>query len=279
MIIAADGRAQFGGRLRALREDARLTGKDMAARLGWAQSKVSRLENGKQTATSDDVAAWARAVDVPDERRNDLLTELRSMRFEYASWRHQLRSGTAQRQRVNIPLEAYAALVRVFVPDLVPGLLQTAEYARHVFARLVNLHGIPNDVEAGTRTRMRRQQVLYDPAKRFRFLLTEAALHYRICPPSVHRGQLDRLLAASGMDTINLAIIPFTATLPVVPSHAFTLFDDTLVLVEMIGAELAFKAAEEKTLYVDVFERLWRVGVQNQDAADLITNAIATLPG
>jgi len=46
---------QFGRRLRVLREEARLTGKDLAARLGWAQSKVSRLENGKQTATVEDV--------------------------------------------------------------------------------------------------------------------------------------------------------------------------------------------------------------------------------
>jgi len=250
----------------------------LAAQLGWAQSKVSRLENGKQTATLEDVEAWAQAVRASAEEYDVLVAELRGMRFDYATWKHQLRSGTARRQRANLPLEANAGLVRVFVPDMIPGLLQTAEYARHVFARLVTLHGIPNDVEEGVRTRMRRQQVLYDPSKRFRFLLTEAALRYRICPPSVHRGQLDRLLAAAGMDTITLAIIPFTATLPVVPSHAFTMFDDTLVLVETIGAELVFKATEEKTLYADVFERLWQVGVQNHHAATLINKVIEELP-
>ncbi|MGH4017237.1 MAG: helix-turn-helix domain-containing protein [Pseudonocardiaceae bacterium] len=277
-MTTADGRAQFGRRLRVLREEARLTGKDLAAGLGWAQSKVSRLENGKQTATIEDVEAWARAVRTSAEQYDTLVAELHDMRYEYATWKHQLRSGTARRQRANLPLEANATLVRVFVPDLVPGLLQTAEYARHVFARLVNLHGIPNDVDEGVRTRMRRQQVLYEPAKRFRFLLTEAALHYRIGPPSVHRGQLDRLLAAAGMDTITLAIIPFTATLPVVPSHAFTMFDDALVLVETIGAELTFKATEEKALYADVFERLWKVGVQNHKAATLINKVIESLP-
>ncbi|MGH3930771.1 MAG: helix-turn-helix domain-containing protein [Pseudonocardiaceae bacterium] len=277
-MTTTDGRAQFGSRLRALREDARLTGKDLAARLGWHQSKVSRLENGKQTATIEDVEAWAQAVQASAEQVDVLIAELHGMRFEYATWKHQLRSGTARRQRANLPLEANAALVRVFVPDMVPGLLQTAEYARHVFARLVSLHGIPNDVDEGVRTRMRRQQVLYDPARRFRFLLTEAALRYRLGPPSVHRGQLDRLLAAAGLDTITLTIIPFTATLPVVPSHAFTMFDDTLVLVETIGAELAFRAAAEKALYAEVFERLWKVGVQNQKAATLINKVIEELP-
>ena len=269
---------QFGQRLRVLREDARLTGKDLAARLDWQQSKVSRLENGKQTATIEDVEAWVQAVRASTEQYDALVAELRAMRFEYATWKHQLRSGTARRQRANLPLEAKAALVRVFVPDMIPGLLQTAEYARHVFARLVHLHGIPNDVDEGVRTRMRRQQVLYDPAKRFRFLLTEAALRYRLCPPSVQRGQLDRLLAAAGLDTITLAIIPFTATLPVVPSHAFTMFDDTLVLVETIGAELAFRATEEKALYAEVFERLWKVGVQNDNATTLINKVIEELP-
>lgn len=200
------------------------------------------------------------------------------MRFEYATWKHQLRSGTARRQRANLPLEANATLVRVFVPDMVPGLLQTAEYAWHVFARLVTLHGTPNDVDEGVRTRIRRQQVLYDPTKRFRFLLTEAALHYRLAPPAVHRGQLDRLLVAAELDTVTLAIIPFAATLPVVPSHAFTMFDDALVLVETIGAELAFKATEEKALYAEVFARLWKVGAHDQEAAILISKAIESLP-
>lgn len=79
------------------------------------------------------------------------------------------------------------------------------------------------------------------------------------------------------MDTIKLSIIPFTATLPVVPSHAFTMFDETLVLIEMIGAELAFRTTEEKTLYSDVFERLWRVGAQGNEATDLINKAIEKL--
>jgi len=80
------------------------------------------------------------------------------------------------------------------------------------------------------------------------------------------------------MDTITIGIIPFTATLPVVPSHAFTMFDETVVLVETIGAELAFRATEEKALYADVFERLWKVGVQNNDAAALINKVIKELP-
>lgn len=55
------GREGFGNRLRALRLDAGLTGKELADRLGWAASKVSRLEHGRQTASADDVGAWVMA--------------------------------------------------------------------------------------------------------------------------------------------------------------------------------------------------------------------------
>jgi len=253
-----------------LREAARLSGKELAAQLGWAPSKVSRLEHGKQAATPADVEAWARAVGAPTKIQDDLIADLSSVRFEYASWQRQLRRGTAARQQANLRLEAEAQLVRVFTPEMVPGLLQTPDYARYVFARLVSLHGIPNDVDASVRMRLRRQDVLYDSSKCFRFLLTEAALRYRICPPAVQRGQLDRLLTLMGLDTVELAVIPFTVTLPVVPSHGFTMFDERLVLVEMVGAELAFRDEAEVRLYAGVFEELWGVGVQGEEARSFI---------
>jgi transcriptional regulator with XRE-family HTH domain len=249
----------------------------LAARLGWAQSKVSRIETGRQTATADDVIAWAGAIHISPDVRDDLVADLRAVRFEYATWKRQLRRGAAPRQRANLPLEARAGRVQVFTHEMVPGLLQTADYARYVFDRLARLHGTPNDVEDGVRVRMYRQRVLYDSAKRFRFLLTEASLRYRIAPVAVHRGQLDRLLNVIGVDTIDLAVIPFSQILPVVPSQGFTMFDDSLVLVEITGAELAFRDAAEIALYRDAFERLWEVGVGGNDLAELVQRAIEAL--
>jgi hypothetical protein len=219
------------------------------------------------------VIAWADAVNAPPPVRDDLIADLRAVRFEYATWKRQLRRGAAPRQRANLPLEARATLIRVFTPEMVPGLLQTPDYARHVFDRLATLHGTPNDVEDGVKVRMHRQRVLYDSRKRLRFLLTEAALRYRIAPPHVHQGQLDRLLTLQEMNTLDLAVIPFTATLPVVPSHGFTMFDDTLVLVEITGAELAFRETVEITLYREVFDRLWAVGETGTHARALIRRA------
>jgi transcriptional regulator with XRE-family HTH domain len=268
-----NGREQFGNRLRLLREQSRLSGKQFAELLGWAASKVSRIETGKQTATADDVVAWVKAVGGSPELLDELLTELRSVRFEYATWKRQLRAGTAPRQRASIGLEASATSVRAFQPAMIPGLLQTAEYARQILANLVALHGTPNDVSEGVRTRMRRQEALYDSGKHFQFLLTEAALRYQPGPASTLRGQLDRLLAVSGLETVELAIVPYRVPLPTPPLHGFWIFDGALVLVETLSAELALRD-EEVGVYARVFEVLWDLAAHGDAAAALVSRAV-----
>jgi transcriptional regulator with XRE-family HTH domain len=85
-------RIALGARLRELRAEAGLNGKELAERLGWQRSKVSRLENGKQTATAADLDAWADAVGAPAESA-DLRSRLRGLESHQRSWRRQLASG------------------------------------------------------------------------------------------------------------------------------------------------------------------------------------------
>src|SRR6266498_5415335 len=92
---------------------------------------------------------------------------------------------------------------------VVPGLLQTAEYARARFAQGVRLHKVPDDVDEAVRLRVQRQEILYRPDKRFHFVLTEAALRNRLCPVDVMLAQLDRLVALSALRNVRLGIIPF----------------------------------------------------------------------
>lgn len=265
-----DGRAGFGNRLRRLREDAELSGKDLAERLGWPASKVSRLEHGRQTASAEDVRSWADTLGAAAEVRDELLADLRSLRVEYAVWRRQLRSGFAPVQRAGLALQHATALLRVFEITIVPGLLQTADYARHIYEGLAKLHRGPDDIEEAVRTRMRRQDVLYHPERRFQFLVSEAALRARLCPPAVLRAQLDRLLVLSGLDTVDLAILPSEARLPTWPTHGFWIFDDTQVLIETISAELSIRDREDIALYERLFDAFWTVALHGQEAFDSI---------
>ena len=127
--------------------------------------------------------AMDRSSGCPGEIRAALLADLRSMRVEYATWRRQFRQGgSARLQRAQVPVEAGAAAVRVFEPSIVPGLLQSPDYARYIFRGLAQLPGRGRDIDEGVHARMRRQEILYQPGKDFRFLVTEAAMQYLICP-------------------------------------------------------------------------------------------------
>ncbi|MGH3984004.1 MAG: Scr1 family TA system antitoxin-like transcriptional regulator [Pseudonocardiaceae bacterium] len=88
-----------------------------------------------------------------------------------------------------------------------------------------SFHGGAPDIDAAVRARMQRQEYLYDPGKHFRFLVTEAALRYLVCPPATLRAQLDRLVVLSGLDTVELAVLPFEARLP---SHRVTTSGSTM---------------------------------------------------
>lgn len=271
-----DGRIGFGNRLRRLREDADLSGKQLAERLGWPGSKVSRLENGRQTATAADVRAWADVLGVDSGDRDKLVEDLRSLRVEYATWRRQLRGGFAPRQLVAGILDEGAVLVRNLQTALVPGMFQTADYARAVFRGVVSIHG-PRDVEAAVHHRMLRQDLLYRPGREFRFLLTESALRARVGSIGVHRGQLDRLLVLAGLDTVSLAVLPWAVELPTPPDHNFVIFDDRLVLVETVNAELAIRDPEDVELYAKLFQLYWERAAHGEQASALITHVALEL--
>lgn len=269
-------RFALGARLRELRTGAGLNGKDFAARLSWARSKVSKLEHGKQTPSIADLTAWASVTD--PAAAEELTARLRQLETHYASWRRQLAAGARALQEAWGLTEQNAALVRNVETACVPGLLQTPDYARWMFQRSLTLHRSPADVEEGVRARMQRQLVLYEPGRRFHFLVWEAALRVLICPGQVMAAQLDRLAGAVGMDTVRLGIVPLGVPVTVVPTHGFWIYDEALVLVETIGAELRLVGEAEIEPYETVWQALAGVAEYGPGAHRILARARATLP-
>ncbi|MBO4258252.1 helix-turn-helix domain-containing protein [Streptomyces griseorubiginosus] len=247
-------REALGARLRELRAETGLEGKDIAAALGWQTSKVSRLQNGKQTPTRDDLTAWARAVNRPDVEAelHGLLATL-DMKQRHRSWRRQLAGGHGGRQELAVRQTEATKEIRGLEVSRVPGLFQTPEYARAVFDTNAEFRGIPPTTEAAVEKRMRRQEALYDPAKTFRFLVCEAALYHRSCPVDVMAEQLDRLYNLVGQRRIELGILPFGAQLRRTAPHAFWIYDRRLVIVETISEELWLTGDED----IELYERAW----------------------
>jgi transcriptional regulator with XRE-family HTH domain len=269
-------REALGGRLRELRRDARLTGRQLAAPNRWHPSKVSRIESGKQTPSDADLEAWATTCGHP-ELAADLIATLRTLEEQYVEFRRLFRHGQRAKQDSLGELEAEAAFVRNFETVFVPGLLQTPEYARFRLAERLDEIGAPDDVETAVAARMRRQDLLYRPDRRFHFVITEAVLRYRLCPVDVMAGQLDRLVALSSLKTIRFGVIPFQTQLPVAPVHGFHLYDDRLVLVEHFTAELQLTQPEEAATYRQLFERLAEVARHEAGARAIVTRALADL--
>lgn len=272
-------RAQFGNRLRRLREDAGLNGKQMAVALGWAPSKVSRIETGQRSASLDDIRAWTKAVGASDDVAAELPDAHRVMRVEYERWQLMLRRGHGPKQRARLQLDAATSLFRVFEPNAIPGLLHTAEYARHILTGMTRLRETPDDVEEAVRLRLRRQEVLYESGKQFRFLLTEASLRLAYAPPSTMRGQLDRLLTLASLDTIQIGVLRFGTEIPLLLHNPFWIRDDSLVLVETYSAELALRDPEDVALYERVFGMLWEAADNGGDAQQVLTSAMQDMVG
>ncbi|WP_406304906.1 helix-turn-helix transcriptional regulator [Streptomyces sp. NBC_00885] len=226
-----EAREALGQRLRELRRDASLNGKGLAEALGWPASKVSKIELGKQTPSEADISAWACACGAPDAA-SALTAALRNLETQYAEWRRQLRDGTKLRQQALAEVDATTRTIRAFENTWVPGLLQTPEYARCRLAEVVDLYGIVNDIDAGVQARMERQNALYQPGRRFHFVITEAVLRYGTAPRGVMAGQIDRLMSATSLPSVRLGIVPFGVRLPVSPLHGFWLFDNRIVMVE-----------------------------------------------
>jgi transcriptional regulator with XRE-family HTH domain len=266
----------MGARLKELRLDAKLTGRQLAARYGWQASKVSKLENGRQTPSEDDIRAWCDAVDRPDEAPN-LIATLRAMETLYAEWRRQLRLGTKTRQQSWAEMEAETTSFRVFESVLVPGLLQTSEYARLRLSQVIAFHGIPDDLEEGVAIRMRRQEVLYNPSKTFHFVILESALRLGMASPDVMLGQLDRLIAIAMMPRVRLGIVPLGAPLPFAPQHGFWIFGDRAVHVETVAAELTLTLPEEIEQYARLFNWFAKIAHYGPHARQIITQAMEAL--
>jgi transcriptional regulator with XRE-family HTH domain len=272
-------REALGNRLREMRLDAHLTGRDLAKAAGWAPSKVSKLEAGRQTPSDTDLELWARITE-RESVVGELIASLRSLEQQYVEFRRMFRSGLPARQRSIGEIEAKTKLTRNFEPCFVPGLLQTAEYARYRFTE-----GDPGDTERGVpksdaevdeaiAARMKRQQILHRGEQKFHFVMTEAVLRYQVCPPDVMAGQLGHLISMTTLPTIRVGIIPFATQMSVGPIHGFYLYDNTLVLVELFTAVLNVTQTDEIGAYERVFTHLADTAVYGADARTLLTSRL-----
>lgn len=271
-------RKQLGAALRRLRADAGMSGEQIAARVGVSQSRVSRIELGQQSVAPAIVELWAKVAGATGADLASLVELAETAATQAVAWG---KRGLASIQHDSQNLEASAATIRNFHPILVPGLLQVPEYARIIFAA-----GNPPDradIPAAVAARMDRQVILYDQSKHIEFVVTEAALRWRIGPVSLMRAQLDRIHAVAALDNVVIGIIRQDTETSVWHEHAFNIFDDRedagdpVVHVETLASGLTVTDPADVDSYQTAFRQLREVAVIGTDAQALIRRIDAEL--
>lgn len=161
-----------------------------------------------------------------------------------------------------------ARLVRSFQCVVLPAMLQSAEYARHVFQSAPN--STPEAVGRAVAARLERQSALYEPGRESVFVLTEAVLRTWPGTPELMLAQLDRLLAVESLNSVRLGVVPWRRAVPVLPRHGFTLCDQQSVIVESFTAEQVMADPSEVAAYVETFVHFERAAIFGSEVRELL---------
>lgn len=277
-------RQRLAGRLRDLRAATGLSGNRFAARISWTQSKVSRLETGKQIPNDADLDAWTRATNASEEQVQELL-DLRTLaRVEYATWRDVAtrgEGGLAGRQADYAEQEQQVSRFAEYQPGMIPGIVQTAAYARELLmlpGGPLSAGASPADVEALIGQRVRRQEILYQPSRLIQVLVGEAALYAAPGARDTMVDQLHRLIDYAGLVAVEVAVLPLR-TLAVMPLTSFVIYDGDCVTVETLTGEYQLTEPVEVAVYRQAFDVLRDSAVKGPDAVALIQRVAAKLRG
>ncbi|WNM35872.1 helix-turn-helix transcriptional regulator [Streptomyces sp. Li-HN-5-11] len=252
-------RRRLGQELRRLRELKGMTAEEVAERLLVSQSKISRLENGRRSISQRDVRDLCGVYEVEDHRIVDSLMQMAKDSRQQGWWH----SFGDIPYSVYIGLETDAASLRVYDPQVVPGLLQTRQYAEALIAGALP-ETAPADIEKRVQVRMRRQERISaaDNPLRLWTVLDEAALRRVVGNRALMREQLDHLVEQSQLPHVTVQVIPFDmgAHPGLNGQYAILEFpdaaDSSVVYIEGVTSDLYLEKANDVQKYSVMYEHL-----------------------
>jgi transcriptional regulator with XRE-family HTH domain len=270
-------RRELGALLRKLRTEKGLTVEQAADQLMFSMSKLSRMETGHGVPTRRDIRDLCDLYGVTDDTERDRMKKLAEEGKQQAWWQsYDLPYSTY------VGLEAEATAISDFQSSVVPGLLQTADYARAghegAMPRLS-----PDEIERRIEAKLTRQAILTQeipPPPSFTTVLDEAVLHRMVGGPVVMGVQLLRLIEAAKLPNVTIQVIPFTlGAHPGVESN-FNILEMPIptpgvVFVEGLVGSIYLERPEELARYQQIFERLQNIALSPKDTIKLIAKVRA----
>lgn len=270
---------QVASELRRLRKTAGLTTGESAARLGVSQSKISRIENSQLGLNLEEVAAMLGLYQVPMERREQLLDLVR--KAAEPGWVQVHGGGLPDQWQALIDWEGRAVALRDFAPLLIPGLLQTADYARAIIAGTAPAERSESELDVKVAARLGRQGILSRamPPK-LHVVLGEAALRMPVGGPGVMAAQLRHLVGLAARPRVNIQVVPLAAGPHPGLEGAFLQMDfgsePSLVYVEN-KAQNIFLEGDQVSSYWLAWDRILAKTLTLQSSADLLARMAAEL--
>ncbi|MCX4993270.1 MULTISPECIES: helix-turn-helix transcriptional regulator [unclassified Streptomyces] len=191
-------------RLRAIREAAGKTQKDVVDALVWSISKVIRMEAGDVGISVTDLRALLQFYGVTDQQQIDELTEMVLTSRKQPWWARYSRTMTSSFSSY-LGYETSASIIRNFESNLIPGLLQTREYAQ------VLIDDSDGQQDMWVNLRMERQKrALESRDRQFFFILDETATRRVVGDEAVMQAQLERLLVLNELPHVTIMVVPFS---------------------------------------------------------------------
>lgn len=268
-------RRRLGQELRRLRELKGMTAEEVAERLLVSQSKISRLENGRRSISQRDVRDLCGVYEVEDHRIVDSLMQM-AKDSRQQGWWHAFGDIPYS---VYIGLETDAANLRVYEPQIVPGLLQTRQYAEALITGAMPESGT-TDIEKRVSVRLRRQERINDAEHPLRLwaVVDEAALHRLVGDKQLMREQLEHLVELSHLPHVTVQVLPFEmgAHPGINGQYAILEFpdasDSSVVYIEGVTSDLYLEKANDVQKYSVMYEHLRAQALNVDQTRQFITD-------
>ena len=276
------GGRRLAGELRRLREATGLTGEEVSQRLGWSGSKLSRIELHRIGVKQADLRKLLAVYEVDDSHRDELL----------ALARESGKKGRLVRATAGFPqvagyvfAESEAESVWSWEPQVIPGLLQTRDYARALRQLWLGMFpGPPSESDRWAETRLMRQQVLTrDPPLELSVVIDESVLRRRFGDRIVMREQLEHLAASAELPNVEVRIYPLDSDDPPIGTGAFSYMQfpqvhevplPDLVSVEHHEGTYDLEDEEQTFKYRVAFEYLRRGSLDPTQSRALISTMV-----
>jgi len=269
--------------LLAARLKMELTQQQVARAMEWSLSKMNRIEKAKSGISTNDLKALLRLYGITDkERAEELLTLARASR-QTPWWRRYNDVATAELLEL-MDYESAASAVSQFEPTLVPGILQTEEYASEVLQAFYDETPRTERVAALVNLRTRRRELLTsENAPKFSFVLDESVIHRLVGSPTIMSKQLLHLVSVAELPNVIIQIVPFTAGLYPGTKGSFKIVqfadapDEDVVFLESSRGDIISDDQNEAKSYMEAFERIIERAVGPSDSVGLLRKAASEM--